>query len=186
MILGSSTENPSGSGPVGIRIRDCLLAARESHLALVSELASLEALAGAGDTGDTTGITTEFFSTTILTSPTAEFSSIAITSIAPVDFMAVDSTAMDFMTSTLPEAEVSRHRATASQVLMPRVALILELSADSIMEECLEASLPAGSRVSVEAFTAEEVFMGAEVPTEVAAGAANGLRHRKAQFRYGE
>jgi len=50
--------------------------------------ASLAALAGGGDTGDMTGTTMGSFSTTGPTSPTAEFSSIATASIAPVDFTA--------------------------------------------------------------------------------------------------
>jgi hypothetical protein len=66
MIRGLFMEGPSESGRDGIPIRDSTLVARESRLA--------SALAGAGDTGDTTGAVMEFSSTTTATFPTAEFS----------------------------------------------------------------------------------------------------------------
>jgi hypothetical protein len=112
------------------------------------ELASLADLAGAGDTGDTIGITTTFVSITTPMYPTAEFSPIATTSIAPADFMAA-------------EREDSHH--------MPRAALIPERSAASIMEESQEVSLLAGSRASVEVSTV------AAVSTAVEAGEDNSV-----------
>src|ERR1017187_140118 len=131
----------------------------ELRLVSALESASLAGLAGAGDTGDTTGIITGSLSTTAPTSPTAEFSSIAIISIAPVDFMVV----------ALRGAEASPHRATAS-----RPAPTQAHSAASIMEESQEASLPAGSRASVEAFMVE--VSEAEVFTEGEAVAGNSVR----------
>src|ERR1700724_248393 len=87
MTRGWFTELPSGSGRVGIRIQDCTLAARELRLAWVLGSAFSEGMAGAGTTGERTGITITSFSTTIPISPTAEFSSIVTTSIAAADFM---------------------------------------------------------------------------------------------------
>ena len=84
---------PIGSGR-GIRIQGCSLAVPGLRLVLALESASLVGLAGAGTTGDMIGTTTASFSTTTPTYPTAEFSSIATTSIAlaafmePADFMA--------------------------------------------------------------------------------------------------
>jgi len=115
------------------------------------ESASLAGLAGAGTTGATIGITTASFTTTTLTYLIAGFSSIATTSIAPVDFMVV----------AFPAAEALRHRGTASRLHTPRPALIPELSAASIMEEWQEASLVAGSRASAEASMAGEVSTAA-------------------------
>src|SRR5246127_1889085 len=85
MTHGSSMEHPLASGQAGTGIPDCISPAQDSDGALALELASLAALAGDGDTGDTTGITG---SCSIITAtyPTAEFSSITTTSIAPEDF----------------------------------------------------------------------------------------------------
>jgi len=49
-------ERPLESGQDGIRIRDYTLGYRELHLGSALESASLADLAGAGDTGDTTGM----------------------------------------------------------------------------------------------------------------------------------
>src|SRR5258707_2861498 len=87
MTLGSCMESLSGSGRAGIRIRDFTLPVRELRLASALESASLGGMAGVGTTGDTTGITTELFTTTTPTSLTAEFSSIATMSIAAADSM---------------------------------------------------------------------------------------------------
>jgi Fe-S cluster assembly scaffold protein SufB len=122
-------------------------------LALASELASLTGLVGAGDTGDTIGITTTFVSITTAMYPTAEFSPIATTSIAAADLMEPT----DFMAA---QREDSHH--------MPRPELIRERSADSIMEESQEDSLLAGSQALVEAST-----VAVAVSTAVEAGEGN-------------
>jgi hypothetical protein len=120
----------------------------------------LEGLAGAGTAGDLIGVTTGSFSTITPTSPTAEFSSTATTSIAPVDFTTVESTELVF-----PAREVSAGRS------MDSLALVQERSAVSIMEEWQEASPFAGSRAlaedsmvvvstEVEAFTEEAAVAG--------------------------
>ena len=62
----------------------------------------------------------------------------------------------------LPAVEVLRHRGTASRRHMPRLALIQEHLAGSIMEEWQEASPPVGSRALAEASTAVEVSTAAE------------------------
>src|SRR5712664_3162659 len=87
MIHGSCMESLSGSGRAGIRILDFTLPVRELRLASALESAFLGGMAGVGTTGDTIGITTELFTTTTPISPTAEFSSIATTSIAAADSM---------------------------------------------------------------------------------------------------
>ena len=117
-------------------------------MVLPSELASLADLAGDGDTGATTGTTTGSCLTTAPTPRIAESSLIAITLIAPVDFMAV----------ALAAVEVSAHRGMDS-----RLARIPERSAASIMEELPEASRLADSPASAEVFMGAEVSMGVEV-----------------------
>src|SRR5580700_264951 len=139
MTRGWCTEDPSESGRAGIRILDSTLAARESHLAWALELASLADLAGAGDTGDTTGVVMEFSSTTTATFPTAEFSSIATTSIAPGDFMEADR-------GDSRVANMDSHR-------MRNRARIPVHSAVLIMAESRGAFLPAGSPALAEAST---------------------------------
>src|SRR5260370_12297489 len=90
MTHGSCMEIPLGSGRGGIRIQDCFLQVRELRLVSALESASLEGMAGPGTTGVMIGIITAFFSTTTATCPTAEFSSIATTSIALSGFMAAE------------------------------------------------------------------------------------------------
>src|SRR3982074_1231400 len=82
MTRGSRTERPSVSGPACIPILDYSLAAPESRLVSVLESAFLADMAGAGTTGDLTGITTTSLTTTTPTFPTAEFSLITTLSIA--------------------------------------------------------------------------------------------------------
>ena len=120
-------------------------------------------------TGDTIGITTGSFSTTTPTSPTAEFSSTATTSIAPVDFMGggFHGGSRGFRGSD--RSMDSRHR-------MPRPARIPELSAASIMEEWREAFPLAGSRASAEASTVAELSTAVEVSTEAAAVEGNSVQ----------
>src|SRR3984893_12258213 len=158
MILGSSMENPSGSGRAGIRIRVCSLRDRESRLASASESGSLEDMAGVGTTGDTIGITTESFTTTTPTYPTAESLSTVTTSITSVDFMAqTDFTAAALVSTALQHRNMdSRHR-------MPSPGPTLARSAALIMEEPSEAFPHAGSRASAEA------SMEVVVSTEAAA-----------------
>src|ERR1700688_2528104 len=131
MILGSFMENLSGSGPAGIRIRDCFLPVRESRLVLALELASLAVLAGDGDIGDMIGTTTAFFSTATPTYPTAESLPIATTSIGPVDSMA----AVLLSTALRPP--------------IPSQAPTRARSVDLIMEEPRGAFPRAGSPASV-------------------------------------
>src|SRR5271167_2617620 len=137
MTHGSSMENPSGFGPAGIGIRACSLMVRELRLASPLGSASLAVLAGAGDTGDTIGITTIFVSTTTATSPTAEFLPIATASIAPADFMA-------------EEREDSRAANMDSRHMAPTPAR----SAALTMAESREDSPLAGGRALAEASTA--------------------------------
>src|SRR5712692_7402137 len=82
MTRGSRMGNLSGSGRVGIRIRDCFLAARESRLGWALELAISAGLVWDGTIGDLTGISTMSFITTTLTYPTAESSPITTPSFA--------------------------------------------------------------------------------------------------------
>jgi hypothetical protein len=125
------------------------LADRESRLASALESASLADLAGAGDTGDTTGVVMESSSTTTATFPTAEFSSIATTSIAPEDFMEAER-------GDSPVANMDSHR-------MRNRAPIPVHSAASIMEESRGAFLPAGSPALAEASTEEVAVTEAAV-----------------------
>src|ERR1700680_2280159 len=150
-------ESPSGSGRAGIRIPDCFLPARELRLGWALEWASMAGLAGDGTTGDLTGITTMSSTTTTRTCPTAEFSSIATTSIAREDFAGE----VDF-TAALRAAGVSPHRSMGSRRHMPRLATTSARSADLIMEEQQEASPLAGSRALVEvSMEAEDFTVGA-------------------------
>ncbi len=161
-------ERPSGSGPAGIRIQDSSLPVRELHLASALELASLAGLAGAGTTGDTIGITTESFITTTPTSPTAEFSSIVTTSIAPVDSMAQpDFTAAALASTALQPRMDSPH-------LTPGPGTIPEHSVALTMEEQPEAFPHAGSRASVEVPTEAEA---STVVVVTAAAVTGNLAH---------
>jgi hypothetical protein len=87
-------------------------------------------LVGDGTTGDMTGITTMSFTTTTRTSPTAEFSSIATTSIMPVDFAEEV-----VFTEVLRAAGVPPHRSTDSRPHVRSLATTPARSADLIMEE---------------------------------------------------
>src|SRR5713226_1512129 len=153
MILGSSMESLSRSGQAGTGIPACTLPDPELRLDWVLALVSLAGLAGAGTTGDLTGITTVSFSTTTATYPTAESSSTATTSIAPADFGAVP----DFTAAALVSMAPQR-RSTDSRHHMPSLVSIPARLAALIMEELREASPLAGSRASVEVSTEAEVF----------------------------
>src|SRR5580700_4156368 len=153
-------ERPSGSGPGGIRTQGCSLVVLGLRLASALESASLVGLAGAGITGDLIGIITMSFTTTTPTSLTAEFSSIATTSIAPADFME----ATDF---TAAEREDSPVASMDSRHPMPRLVRIPAHSAGSIMEESREVSRLAGNRALAAAMEAE-VFTEEAAATEAA------------------
>jgi hypothetical protein len=155
MILGSYMELPSGFGRGGIRILDCSLRARALPLASALVSASSEGMAGAGTTGDTTGITTTFVSTTTTTSPAAEFSLTATTSIMPADFMAED------FTAGLVADEVSARRSKDSRHHTPNLVPIPAHSVVLIMEESRGDSPLAGSRALAEASMEEVVSTGA-------------------------
>lgn len=142
MIRGSSTEIPSESGPAGMHIPDFTLGVRELCLALDLASDSLVDLAGDGDTGGSVGMALGSCSTVAHGCLIAEFSRIA-DSITAVDFMAE----ADFM---------GAGGSTAVPALTP------ERLADLIMEEQPEASLLAGNRASVEAFTGAGVSTAAE------------------------
>ena len=128
----------------------------ELHLASASESVSLADLAGDGDTGATIGITTGSSSITAPTSRTAEFSPIAATSIAAVDFMAVGFTTVRSTAAISQADEGSGGRADSP-------AHIPERSADSIGEGWLEGFLLAGSRALAEASMEVEVSTAAAV-----------------------
>ena len=118
----------------------------------------MAALAGDGTTGGLTGITVTSSTTTTRTSLTAEFSSIATTSITPVDLEEeVDFAGEADFTAALRAAGVLRR--------MPRLATTPARSADLIMEERQEASPLAGNRASVEVSTEVEDFTVAAVVT---------------------
>ena len=162
-------EDPSESGRAGIRILDSTLAARESRLASVLESASLADLAGDGDTGATTGVVMEFSSTTTAMFPAAEFSSIATTSIARVDF----TEAVGFMAPVVFMAETPEALAAANMDLPRHMASLVPTQARSaglITEELREDFLHVGSPASavasmeeVEASTEPEAVMEAAV-----------------------
>src|SRR6266852_3164694 len=121
MTRGSRMGNLSGSGRVGIRIRDCFLAARESRLGWALELAISAGLVGDGTIGDLTGITTMSFITTTLTYPTAESSPIttpsiagARTSIMAADFMVEP----DFRAEALAEIRGSMDQPRSMDLLL--------------------------------------------------------------------
>jgi hypothetical protein len=154
-------ESRLESGRDGIRIPDSTLEAPELRLVWALELASLADLAGAGDTGDMTGVATELCSTTTATFPIVEFSSIAATSTTAADFMA----APDFTAATLGSGAV--HHPMGLRVRMDRAGLIPARSVGLITEEPLAASPRAGSRASAEVFTVVGAFTVAEA-TEVA------------------
>src|ERR1700686_1431004 len=175
MILGWCMELRSESGQAGIRIPDCFLPARELRLGWALEWASTAGLAGDGTTGDLTGITTMSFTTTTRTYPTAEFSSIATTSIARADFAGE----VDF-TAALRAAEVSPHRSMGSRRHMPRLAITPARSADLIMEERQEASQLGGSRALVEVST--EVEASTEAEAMAAAVTGNPVRLQNTKF----
>jgi hypothetical protein len=144
----------SESGPAGTGIRACILPDQDLHGGLALGLASLAGLAGGGDTGDTIGTTTAFYSTTTPTYPAAEFSSIASTS----TLREADSIMVDFVEPAAFMAEKEGSHRTR------RLALIPAPSAALIVEERREASLPEDGRalaaafMGVEASTAEAVF----------------------------
>src|ERR1700733_7520180 len=158
MTRGWCMEDPSESGRAGIRILDSTLAVRESRLASALESASLAGLAGAGDTGATTGVGMEFSSTTTATFPTAEFSSIATISIPPADFMeAGDFTeAVAFIVPVVFMAETPEASAAADMDLPRHIASLVSTqahSAASITEESRGAFPLAGSPALAEAST---------------------------------
>jgi len=167
-------EGPSESGRDGIRILDSTLAARELRLASDLGSVSLADLAGAGDTGDTTGVVMEFSSTTTVTFPTAEFSPIATTSIAPEDFMeAGDFTeAVGFIAPEVFMAETPEASAAANTDLRRHMASLVPTQAHSaalIMEELREDFLLGGSLASAVAPMEEvEVSTEAEAVMEAA------------------
>src|SRR5580692_2735472 len=179
MTRGWFMEGPSESGRDGIRILDSTLAARESRLASALESASLAGLAGGGDTGDTTGVVMEFSSTTTATFPTAEFSSIATTSIAPEDFMeAGDFTeAVGFMAPVVFMAETPEASGAASMDSRRHMVSLVPTqahSADLIMEELREDFLLGGSLASAVASMEEaEVSTEAEAVMEAAVTASS-------------
>ena len=161
-------EGPSEFGRAGIRILDSTLAARASRLASALESASLAGLAGAGDTGDTTGVGMEFSSTTTATFPTAEFSSIATTSIAPGDF----TEAVGFTAPVVFMAETPEASAAANMDLRRHMASLVPTQAHSaalIMEELREDFRLVGSLASAVASMEEvEVSTEAEAVMEAA------------------
>src|SRR5437588_9572491 len=165
MTHGSCMESPSGSGRAGIRIPDCSLRDRESRLALALESVSLAGSVGVGTTGDLIGITTESFTTTPPTYPTAESSSTVTTSITPAGFMAEP----DFTAAALVSTAL-RHHSMDSLHRMPSPGLTLARSAASIMEEPPEAFPHEGSRASGEDSTAAEDSTGAAVVTVAVTG----------------
>jgi hypothetical protein len=154
-------ESLSGFGQAGIRILDCFLPVRELGLGWALESASMADLAGDGITGDLTGTTTMSFTTTTHTYLTAEFSSIATTSITPADFMAGD-----FTVARRPADEVSARRSMDSRHHTPSRARIPAHLAALITEEQQEASPLAGNRASVEVSMEVEVSTEAEAVTE--------------------
>src|SRR5271163_386869 len=149
MTHGLCMETPSEFGQAGTGIRGSSSTVRGLRLASDSESVSLAVLAGDGVTGATIGITTGSSSITAPTSRTAEFSSIATTSIAPAAFMAVGSTA------AISQAD------EASEGRMDLPAHIPERSADSIVGEWLEDSLFAVNRALVEGSMVVEASMAA-------------------------
>ena len=120
-------------------------------------------LVGGGMVGGMTGTTTALFTTTTLTSPTAEFSSITTTSTAAADFMAADFTAGHRPEDSAALSMDSRH-------LMGRLAPTPVHSAASTMEASRGVFPPAGSRASVEVPTAVEAFMAEEATAAEATG----------------
>ena len=167
-------EGPSESGRAGIPIPDSTLEARELRLAWALGSASLADLAGAGDTGDTIGITTTFVLIATPMYPTAEFSPIATTSIAPEDFMeAGDFTeAVGFIAPEVFMAETPEASAAANTDLRRHMASLVPTQAHSaalIMEELREDFLLGGSLASAVAPMEEvEVSTEAEAVMEAA------------------
>src|SRR5260370_39895339 len=144
MIRGSCMESPSGSGRDGIRIRDFTLPVRELRLASALESVSLVVLAGAGTTGATTGITMTFVSTTTTTNPTAECSSIVVTSITRVHFTGPAALMAEGEHS--PAGSMDLHHTASPAGTPARLAAL-------ILQELREASPLADDRVLSEAFT---------------------------------
>jgi hypothetical protein len=163
-------EGPSESGRDGIRILGSTLASRELRLASALESVSLADLAGAGDTGDTTGVAMEFSSTTTATFPTAEF-----LPIAAEDFMeaadsteAEDSTEAAVFMAEMPEAsaaanmDLRRHMASLAPIQAHSAALIMEvLREDFLLVGSLASAV--ASMEEVEVSTEAEAVMEAAV-----------------------
>jgi hypothetical protein len=109
-----------------------------------------------------TGITTASFSTTTVTNPAAEFSTIASTSTAPADFTAEQG-------EDLRVANMDSHRmAKPETTLVPSVVLITE--------EPPTAFPRAGSRASVGVSTEAGASMEVEASTGAAAVTGNSIQ----------
>src|SRR5258708_37335119 len=148
-------ESSLRSGQAGNGIRDCNLPGQAWHGVSALESASLAGSVGVGTTGDLIGITTISFWITTAMYPTAECSSIAITSMLPE----VDSVVA---AASMGEISMARPRSTDSPHRMPRLVLAPALSVALIMAARREVSQLVGSRASAEAvFTAEVVVAGA-------------------------
>jgi hypothetical protein len=168
-------ESPSGYGRAGIRIQDCFLRGRASHLASASESVSLAGLAGDGTTGDLTGIITMSSSITMGSYPTAESLLITTTLITVVDFMAK----ADFTAAAQVFMAKRGHSMDSRPVLIPAHSAAL------ITEESRGAFPPEGNPASVEVSTEAEASMVAEVVTaEVVTG--NSVPITKDKLRHGE
>ncbi len=131
------------------------------------ESASTADSAGVGTIGDTTGIATELFTTTTPTSLTAEFLSIAITSIMPVDFTVptgftepADFMAKEREDSLVAGMDLLRHTASPVLTLAHSAALIMvELQgAFPLVGSPALAVVSTEAEVSTEAVTGNSVF----------------------------
>ena len=154
-------------GQAGIGIPVCTLRVPELDLVSASALAFLVALAGVGTIGDPIGTIMASFLTTTATSPTAEFSLIAITLM-----LAEAGSIMGFMGKDFTEVRQSMdsRRPTA------RLACTPALSVASIMEASPEGFRLAASRASGAAFMVEAVSMAAAVFMAAAATGNVGRR----------
>ena len=161
-------DSLSASGPAGTGIPDCTSRGQGSLGAWALGSVSLAGLAGDGVTGDMTGITTASFSTTTVTNPTAESSTIASTSTTQADFMEpADFTAEE--REDLPEASMDSHR-------MAKPGPTPGLSVALIMEEPPIAFPRAGSRASVGVSTEAEVSTGVEASMAAVAVTGNSIQ----------
>ena len=134
------------------------------------------ALAGDGTTGVLTGITTISLTTTTRTYRTAEFSSTATTSIAPVDLEEeADSAGEINFTAALREAEVSPH-SNMGRHHMFSLATTPARSADLIMEGRQEASPLAGNQAWVEVVSTEAAAFTEAAVVTVGAATGNPVR----------